>query len=320
MNKRPVIGIFFREGDPLAKPKYRQAYFDLQQLLEALGAKPVIVRESSSYMGGCRFSRHWIRGISSDPDQYQPGGEVTVDALFNRGRLQTDAALCNITVNNSELDQLADDKAATQRAFAGIMPPGIAVKAHTEPVSIETLAGERLVLKHNQGFGGTGVFILPRNAVQEAIAAEPDRDWVVQEYIDTAAGIPNIIDCEHDIRLIFLDGRLIGCVVRPRDLWFRGKHDKRVYRSFMIPLTQVPKELVKMARTVDQTFAGMQRFYSMDFVFTKGRWYLLELNSTSGLIPAIRGPHAVYVLESLADHLVKVAQKSQVSPIARRLQ
>lgn len=325
VSRLPVIGIYFRGSDPLVKPKYQQAYFDLQQLIEARGARPVIVREADTYLGNRCFSKHWIRGISPDHALYELGKEVTVDALFNRGRLILDDALADVTINDSALEELADDKSATQRAFGGVMPPGIDL-----PLSfvnddayiaqkLSTLQGERLVLKRSQGLGGTDVYVLPRDQIVEVIRDNDPQNWVIQEYIDTIAGVPGIIDCEHDIRLIFLDNNLIGCVVRPRDLWFKGLHDKRTYRSFMIPISQVPADLVRLAHTVDQSFVGMKRFYSMDFVYAKGTWYLLELNATSGLIPANRGPHAISILEKLADYVVAVATTAKEKVTVTRL-
>lgn len=317
MIQKPVVGIYFSDpgktDDPLARPKFRHAYFDLIVRLESRGVLPVIVRGIDTYLGGARFSRHWTRGKTSDPKDYQDGGEITVNALFNRGRLVVDDSLLPWTINDRHMDKIENNKAQAQIKYADLMPRGAVIEPNGSLAVMSEFTGSKVVIKHARGSGGVGVFVATPAEAKQRIAAEPEQTWVIQEYIDTSAGVPGIIDCEHDIRVLMLDDTVAGCVVRPRDLWYKGQHDKRVYRSSMLSIADIPKDLLQIVTTIDAQFQGMLRYYSLDFMFSNGRWYLLEVNSTPGLIPEERGELAGNILDGLADYLARIARRSAVN-------
>jgi glutathione synthase/RimK-type ligase-like ATP-grasp enzyme len=298
-----IVGIYFKDpeitDDPLAKEKFRFAYYELIRELKLLGIEAVIVRGQGTYVGGTTFSRHWVAGNSSSPDAYRERGQITVDIIFNRGRLTFDEHVTERVINHPQVQMVAQDKIAMWRLFGDMQAPSRVVTASADFAKLEE--NKPYVAKVPISKGGEGVVIGFRQDLPAQFAAA-DYPLLVQDFIETKGGYPGIISGRHDIRVLVAGGDIIGFAVRPRDV----QPDGTQQRSWVLPVSAIPAGLLDMTRTIDKAFGHKNRFYSADYFYSDGKWYMIEINATPGLIPHNRGRHADILRRSLARYIQKV--------------
>lgn len=117
-----------------------------------------------------------------------------------------------IIVNDPDFSILTGNKFYTSLMLPQWMKPMYPVQ-NTEEFqnALEDIGTENVVVKSALGSGGDDVQILSR---REAQKLEIDGMSYIQEYIDTTAGIPGVIDGPHDLRLQFMNDELVYAYVR----------------------------------------------------------------------------------------------------------
>lgn len=302
-----VIAIYFKDpnmqDDPLSKSKFELGYYELIQELQQQGVTAVVVRGQDTYTGGTNFTRHWTAGASSNPHDYIAGGPITADIIFNRGRLQFGLGIANRVVNHPDVQAITQDKIAAWRLFGDVQAPSRVVIAPADFALLD--ANKTYVAKIPVSKAGEGVAFGSSTDLQGKFAPA-SHPLLVQDFIETKAGYPGIITGRHDIRVFVAGGKLVGFGVRPRD---KGL-DADAGRSWLLPIDQIPDPLVQNTLRIDAQFAGKNRYYCADYFYGDGKWYLIEVNATPGLVPANRGPHADVLRRKLAEYLRLVAESA----------
>ena len=303
-----VVGIYFsRSGAhnyPLTVPMYRRAYFELSQELAKLGADMVIVRSPEAYLGKGRFKNHWV---------FTPDGEleeraaITVDTVYDKGPGNS-LVFDDVPVMNSAfINDICVDKYRTAEMFREFSPDTRMV--HTPQEYRDVLASwpddQKVVIKPNDGFGGEGVRIEDAATARDTTITEQNLPLIIQSYIDTSQGIPGIAEGQHDLRLMVLNGEIIGGQVRqPAE----GSFVANLSQGGSVKVLaheQIPIAAIEAAQQIDWRFAEHQpRFYAIDLAHSNNRYYLIELNSRPGLSEKARGPEAEYIMKRLAKTLV----------------
>lgn len=299
-----VVAIYFRDpamtDDPLSKEKFRMAYYELLVELESLGVTGVVVRGQSTYLGGGRFSRHWRLGKTDDPRDYREGGEISADLVFDRGRLNYTVADSAWVVNHPAVQRLTENKLRIWEQFGTLQPGGRVIQgrddfAHLSP---RTHYVGKLPISHS----GAGVKVGTVAQLQQHFGSS-DYPIVLQEFVETKAGYPGVVNGRHDVRLFVAGGKIVGCSVRPQPMVLGEPHE----RAYMLALESVPADLIQMTHDIDQFFQDKPRFYSADYFYGNGKWWLIELNATPGLMPHERGPLADVLRGELAAYLKSLA-------------
>ncbi len=265
----------FLEHAPMEDAFYLQGY---QDLAEELGDRATLSLTKEHYLGGMRFARGW---------RYRGGMFVRVDTpfeadlLYNKDSTFTPDAGVRV-LNHPDLDRLTNDKARTAALFPDLCPKSILVEKPSDlQEAIATIPGHMIVLKPLKGYGGTGIFIGPKE--QASIETFP---CLAQEFVDTSAGIPGVIDAIHDLRFILMDG-IIACSFcrTPR------KGSGILLSNFALGgwLMPVPAHLrpagaLALCGRVDAALARFgHRIYTVDCARTRdGAWKLIEINSPPG--------------------------------------
>ncbi len=306
------IAVYFKDpaisDDPIAKPKFRAAYFELLKKLEDRGVYAAITRHTDTYLGGMHFSRHWIIGEDEDPASYRELGELEADLIFNRGRLPVRGRAR--LLNPPEVQVVTENKALTYGLFGDMQARSFVLETPADLSHLDELPGDEVVVKGFFGMGGKEVRKLKKTelAAQVNLIEQP---YLVQALIDTSAGIPGMIDCEHDLRVLVLGGVVIGGVLRRRDIWWVQGGAEREPQSRLINPEEIPEALHELTAKIDNHFAGYKRFYCADYMYgADGRWYLIELNATPGMIPAYKGNQADVMLNRLADYMVSMVNEA----------
>lgn len=309
-----MIGIYFTapgfDDYPFNEATYRESYALLARLLTQRGAQCCIVR-GNTYRGGRTFSRGWIFDGSSFRETSDP---VSVDLIFNRGNFRS--ADDPPVLNHPELEELCRDKFQTWKLFADFCPHTIVVESREElNPALKRLQGNLLVAKPLDAEGGKGVIVGTKEEVQDGVKTFP---YLLQEFIDTRAGIPRLVRGLHDLRIVSIEGKIVSCFIRvPKD----GSFVSNVGRGgvmFGLGDIPLPKEVLRVFTAVDAKLRRFpHRYYALDLGRHRdGSWKIFELNSQPGLgIEDFDEPGGERLFTALADLLSRTA--NEVSPRAR---
>jgi len=147
---------------------------------------------------------------------------------------------------------------------------------------IAAMKGTRIVIKEEYGTGGKAVQILKR---AEAKALQVTRPVIVQEFIDSSKGIPDIVQGYHDLRITFVDDRLIyGYVRTPAP----GSLLANVAQGGTMKIIDTKKLPQQIWPLVDEVLNRLQYFspkiFAIDILFdTKQQPWIVELTPKPGI-------------------------------------
>ncbi|MFH0770941.1 MAG: hypothetical protein V1926_06245 [Candidatus Peregrinibacteria bacterium] len=307
-----LIAVFFNEpnflDDPFDEEEYRIAYRQIGELFETRGGRFAIVRSPESYRGGNTFKGGWI---FRDGEFQRTEDILTPAVIFNRGSFLGDGKA--VVVNDPELETLCTDKAQTYALFPHLFPLTKTVHTKEEATAFLRLIPTAMaVAKPIDEEAGRGVFILPKKQILKAIPSYP---YLLQEFIDTSAGIPGITEAIHDFRIIGIRGKPVVAYVRMAK---PGSYLANVARGATmreVPLPTVPPEPMRIFEEVD---AALQRFpdrlYSVDTGRDRsGVWKIIELNTKPGTSVMEQDPGTRRYLTGIVELLLSVAEKSPYS-------
>jgi glutathione synthase/RimK-type ligase-like ATP-grasp enzyme len=301
---RRVVAIFFNDSGfdayPFDDPVYRQAYHELAELLAERDASAIIVRSQATYIGDNRFSSGW---------EFRDGvfvaceGSVIADIVFNRGNFVPRGAVHML--NHPDIERLCTDKYETWKRFPTLFPRSVVAENVTQAEEAShSLEGEMLVAKPIALERGIGVLIGPREEVLKNIPSYP---YLLQEFIDTSGGIPDIAKSFHDLRVIIAAGLPVIAYVREPQGGSFVANQAQGGKCTFLPLMSLPEDVMTLCAAVDTALQEYpDRLYSVDMGRNiDGRWQLIELNSKPGLEPLDASADAPRYLAAIADILAR---------------
>lgn len=293
------VAIYFSNPDPEGPPfnkasgSYRRGYLELARDIEAMGGLCRFVRGKDSFLGNGEFSKCY-RPLP-DGSLLAENGLFRADVVLNKGEdLTFDDG--TTVVNDPAFHAFCNDKPATYARFSDISPMSVVVRQASElEDALSSIPGGVVVAKPTEGAGSKGVVIGTRDVI---LAAEHTYPIVVQEWIDSSAGIPGICDGRHDLRVIIVGGTVALAALKiPKDgdLVYGLEHGG----SFrVLDENEYPSDALDVVRRIDGALSSYPaRYYSADIARrSDGRWFLIELNSPPGMNeeaehPSVRREH-----------------------------
>lgn len=187
-------------------------------------------------------------------------------------------------INDLNFTRLIDDKLTTSLLFAKWSKKSWLIKNNQElKDTLNNINSDKAVIKPLSESGGNGIHIVEKrqtNKTPKIVAPH-----LVQDFIDSSHGIPGISHKMHDLRLVFVNNKLIYSYIRePQE----GSYLANLAQGgnlAIIAKEKLPKSLssiIKHANEIFETFSP--RIYSIDFMFDKkGKPWVVELNSMPGL-------------------------------------
>ncbi|MEM7588022.1 MAG: hypothetical protein AAF560_31830, partial [Acidobacteriota bacterium] len=174
-------------------------------------------------------------------------------------------------VNALPMSDLLTDKLATYRQFAAHVPltwsadtPDLvdrlrAVQPHPD-LSVDTL-----ILKPRFGERGRGIHITDL----ESLASHPAgryRDTIVQAFLETSSGIPELgIRERHDLRLILRDGEIVLAFARKPAESSDVRKCSQGGRELPLAVADLPWRVTRFAAEIDARLSRFgPRLYSLD--------------------------------------------------------
>ncbi|HSE29299.1 MAG TPA: hypothetical protein VLA77_01810 [Candidatus Saccharimonadales bacterium] len=307
---KPIVGIFREKRDnyfEFKAPHYRQAYIEIGLKLEQKGIYPAILVGQSTYLGQGKFSKHWHPVKDGDNFDFEERGEITVDMVWNKDHFIDDGKV--LTVNTRELNEICWSKNKTYEVLSEFHPKTLNVQSAQElRDAIDSVPSEMVAVKEIEGSSGDGVFVgLKRDAYNTNLKFP----LIVQEFIETSAGVPGITDKRHDVRVVLANGQPIAATLRtPPEGGFKSNLGYGG-ENRLLNISDLPDDLLQICSNIDKVLQryGKFRLYSVDFGLTPNGWRMFEANGMPGVIAVSRGEQAIEYQDKLTDFLKMIGER-----------
>ena len=307
---RPNIVIVCRNAvdglTPFNNDYYIRAYSDLLLAVKRCGAN-VYFSSREHYMGDGLFDKAYTMDAIVPFSQFTLTTDIRADLAYDKGDFSDIHDVT--TLNPIFVHTITSNKSETYAHFGAYQPVSRLCQDEQEMVAaLGEVPGDMIVIKPLTGNGGHGVLIVKREDIDLTdstfVAEYP---VLVQEFLDTACGIPGMVEGIHDLRIKTGNGEVWGGTLRtPREGELRANVAQGGTERHLFP-EEIPEDAVAIAMAIDQHFTDYPRYYSIDLARTERGWKLIELNSKPGLSPVDMSKQATDITERLAQYLVRLA-------------
>jgi len=222
----------------------------------------------------------WKRVLNIKPDLIFDKTKARLEVYYKKELIAKSYKF----INDLEFTQIIDNKFLNALLFEKWSKRSWLANTKDElGMILPKIKTSRVVLKPLAESGGKDVIILRKKEVlQKAI---PKKLWLVQEFIDSADGIPGFSKGPHDLRLVCVNNKLVYALMREPA---KGKLLANLAQGgslTIVPLDKIPKSVFPILEKANQILETFNpRIYSIDFMFDKQkRPWVVELNSMPGL-------------------------------------
>lgn len=209
--------------------------------------------------------------------------------LEGKGTLCINGAMCKETT----VDKLLSYQVAKAVAPEVLLPRTMLVTPGVSARTIVDYIGLPVVIKVLRGEGGRGVTMVDSeralDSLLEVVSAAPFGDQIIaQQPIMTSKG--------RDLRVMVSGGRAVGALMRVNDSGFKSN----VHMGGHVERFDTPQAVLDTATRIAGA-VGLQ-FGSVDFLFgDEGEFYLLEINSSVGLVTEVFESSGIDVSDLVDD-------------------
>lgn len=206
-------------------------------------------------------------------------------------------------INDLSFTRIVDDKFITSLIFPQWSKKSWMISSKKElELILPKLHSSKIVIKPISESGGKDVQIIKKSEALKV--AGIGKEYLVQEFIDSSKGVPNVSKKMHDLRLVFVNDKLIYAYIREPK---KGSFLANLAQGgslIIVPKNKLPKNLQPIIKYAHEIFATFSpRVYSMDFMFDeKGKPWIVELNSMPGLFfTPEEKPHMIGMYKALLE-------------------
>ena len=281
------IGIYFAKNLDEKSPfhifkKKIASYQSFVLFLKKRNHRVFLISKQSSYAGGLRFSNT----LEFEKNKFfWNQGEVIMDCIYDRSislEFPSDM-ISNKVINCLEFKKLCADKHLMGEFFGAWMPRTYCVGGGD--IILEKIKkldkNIKLVYKPKNGMCGRGIIIgYPKDIVLNI----KEEEYILQEFIDTAAGIVGVVTGEHDLRIVFVGKTPCFANIRQPKA---GSLISNVAKGGSIKevlISELPRNIIrlatKIAEKINKTYG--ENVFSLDFGVVNGKPYLFEINDIIG--------------------------------------
>lgn len=260
-------------------------YLHLLSLCQKQGWE-VYVLTRKTYQGEGVFAGAWL----FDKKRFKLLKKtIKIDLVYDRTAgvkfpKELDAKM--VIVNQLNFKTLCWDKWSAYQEIGYLMPKTFWVGGKENLASIlPKIKTDWIVLKPFNGLKGLGIFIGPKKEALKFQFPKEFKKYIVQEFIDTSGGIPQIVNGLHDLRVAIINGQPAWSHVRipPQRSFKANVTGGGILKEVDYEL--IPKSAKNMVAKIAHKF--YQKYdnpiFSLDFGFDrKGRPWLFEINDQIG--------------------------------------
>jgi hypothetical protein len=279
-------------------PQRKHALRELLEEMKKLSDNAVIVC-GDSYIGDNTFSSYWLPSPDSIGYLDHIDTSITIDALYDKGYFRGDATFA--MMNIAKMRKIGRDKSRQAELFGKYQPYTKVAEKVGLVDAIMAVPTDRVVIKPLNKNGGRDILIEDKHTVINKIEGLEDGKWIVQAFIDSASGIPNMVDGVHDLRVYVVDGEQILASIREPKKGSLVANTNMGGSIKFFPASAIPEEAAKITMFVDDVLKAYgNRYYSADFIFDGSQWFLLEINDRPGIPARFQTDLAQAAQESIA--------------------
>lgn len=276
----------FEGNTPLSHiGKKLPVYLRLLELCQNKGWE-VYVLTRKTYVGGNLFNGAWL---FKNGEFEKVEKEIKIDLVFDWvGNLlfppKDEKNL--MVVNSREFKELSCDKWKAYSVIGEYMPKTFWVGEFKNAVKkLSNISTQNIVLKPYDGLRGKGIFIGPKEGLKDFKPDKENRKYILQEFVDTSHGIPNITPGKHDLRIVVVNGEVVWCHVRvPAEGTFLANAAQGGNLT-EVDYNRVPESVKRIVEIVSKDFYKTydNPIFSLDFgVNEKGEPKIFEINDQMG--------------------------------------
>jgi glutathione synthase/RimK-type ligase-like ATP-grasp enzyme len=178
---------------------------------------------------------------------------------------------------------MSEDKAVTYSLFSRFMAKTVALNPNSWQEQLATIPGTWVVCKPVDGWGGTGIWIGPKSdfSLPQDSAS---RNYILQEFIDTSQGVPNLVTGVHDLRIIVSgDYEPLSYTRSPKSGSLLANLSQGG-SAIALERGQIPEDALAIAQVIErQLVPDSPHFICIDFLYgATGKVYLCEISSRPG--------------------------------------
>lgn len=189
-------------------------------------------------------------------------------------------------VNTREFKELASDKWKTYQILHDYMPGTFWVgELKNAPDLVDKIKTDIIVVKPFDGLRGKDIYIGTKEKLKYFKPEKLGKKYIIQEFIDTTNGIPNLTEGRHDLRIVVINGKVVWCHVRVPSSGSYLANAARGGNLTEIDYSKVPKSIKNAVGTISKDFYEKydNPLFSLDFgIGIDGRAYIFEINDQIG--------------------------------------
>ncbi len=225
-----------------------------------------------------------------EDNQWKRVHDIIPDIIYDKTRSHAESSYKKESigihysfVNDLRFTRIIDDKFLSSLLFQEWSKRSIIVRNPIElQKNISEITTEKVVLKPINESGGKGIQIFEKeNAKDISFSGE----HIIQDFIDSSHGVPNMSSTMHDFRIVLVNNAIIYAYIRePKSGSFLANLAQggslRIIHNKDIP--QSVRPIIDRAQSIFSSF--QPKIYTIDIMFDKDRFpWIVELNSMPGL-------------------------------------
>lgn len=223
-------------------------------------------------------------------DRWQKVKDIKPNLIYDKTRLKPDTQFFKekiandyIIINDPTFNLLAGNKLITSLLFPKYHKKYYKVSDREELIrALKQIKGKLIVLKPAVGSGGKGVIITEKS---KACSLEIKDGLLASEFIDSSLGIKGITLKKHDLRLVFIDDKLIYSYIRTPAEGSLLANISMGGTMQIVKEKDIPPQIYSIVKEVQHTFSFFShKIYAIDFIFDgERRPWIVELNPMPGI-------------------------------------
>jgi len=260
-------------------------YLRLLELCQAEGWK-VYILTRKTYKGGNGFDGAWL---FKNGKFVRVEETVRLDLVFDWvGNLlfppKNEKSLK--VVNIRKFKELTCNKWEAYLKLSSYMPKTYWVgNLKNAAKLVSKITTDNVVLKPYDGLRGKGIFIGLKEDLKNFSPEKEGKKYILQEFIDTSNGVPNITSGRHDLRIVVVNGKAVWCHVRVPAEGSLLANAAQGGSLTEVDYSKVPESVKKIVKIISKIFYKEydNPIFSLDFGIDKdGNPKIFEINDQIG--------------------------------------
>ena len=185
-------------------------------------------------------------------------------------------------VNSLEFTMLVSNKLYTSLLFPEYCQPYQFIVNQEQLRAMASRYPDRIVLKQMRHSSGDDVYIVSGAELQSLQVSYP---ILLQQFVDSSAGIPGLITGLHDLRVMCINDRIVHSYIRQPATGSLLANIAQGGSVTLLELSQIPDSVLAITSVIQQRLAVFfPAIYTIDFLFdADGRPWIIELNTKPGM-------------------------------------